>query len=331
MNSNATASYVLPLRSREDLSPGEFTDYLRWIAEKLEVVVVDASDEDVFSKHEAAWSDFVVHVRPDPHLRCLNGKVWGVLTGLSLASHDKVVIADDDVRYENAALTRAIDLLGDFDLVRPQNYFEPLPWHARWDTARALLNRSFGRDFPGTLGVRARLLRRMGGYDGDVLFENLELMRSIVAAGGSSVSPLDLYVRRLPPGTDHFWSQRVRQAYDEFTLPARLVAFLSVVPVLVFAVAQRRYPGIALSAGAMVALAEVGRRRAGGVRYFPASTSWFAPAWVLERGICMWLALGRRSCGGVRYGDARIRRAATPRRELNRRVREEVPAAGWGL
>ena len=38
------------------------------------------------------------------------------------------------------------------DLVRPQNYFEPLPWHARWDTARTLLNRGLGRDYPGTLG-----------------------------------------------------------------------------------------------------------------------------------------------------------------------------------
>ena len=64
------------------------------------------------------------------------------------------MIADDDVRYEPAALRRAAELLDEHDLVRPQNFFEPLPWHARWDTARTLLNRGFGRDYPGTLAVR---------------------------------------------------------------------------------------------------------------------------------------------------------------------------------
>jgi len=32
------------------------------------------------------------------------------------------------------------------DLVGPQNFFDPLPWHARWDSARTLLNRASGGD-----------------------------------------------------------------------------------------------------------------------------------------------------------------------------------------
>ena len=148
------------------------------------------------------------------------GKVSGVRTGVRLASHEKVVIADDDVRYDPAALRRVAQLLESHDLVRPQNYFSRLPWHARWDTARTLLNRCLGRDYPGTLAVRRSRLLAMGLYDGDVLFENLELIRTVRAHGGSTVAPLDLYVARVPPSAAHFWGQRTRQAYDDFALPA---------------------------------------------------------------------------------------------------------------
>ena len=89
------------------------------------------------------------------------------------------MIADDDVRYDEAALTAVHRLLGRADLVRPQNYFDPLPWHAWWDTGRTLLNRALGADYPGTLAVRRSTFLAMGGYDPDVLFENLELIRTV--------------------------------------------------------------------------------------------------------------------------------------------------------
>jgi hypothetical protein len=80
--------------------------------------------------------------------------VAGIRTGIRHASHERILIADDDVRYDPESLRRTVELLGEYDLVRPQNYFQPLPWHARWDTARTLLNRSLGGDYPGTLAVR---------------------------------------------------------------------------------------------------------------------------------------------------------------------------------
>ena len=52
------------------------------------------------------------------------------------------------------SLAKVIAALATADVVRPQNYFQPLPWHARWDTGRMLLNRVTGGDWPGTLGVR---------------------------------------------------------------------------------------------------------------------------------------------------------------------------------
>jgi hypothetical protein len=168
--------------------------------------------------------------------------------------------------------------------------------------------------------VRRSTFVATDGYDGDVMFENLELMRTVTAAGGTVVTPLDLYVRRLPPTSSHFVSQRVRQAYDDFALPARMTAFLSVLPALVAALAARRWGCIAVGAAAVAGAAEVGRRRAGGARRFPATSSLLAPAWVLERGVSAWLALRRRLTGGVSYSGRTIRRSATPPRELRLRL-----------
>lgn len=313
-------TYVLPLRWSDDAHLDEMTVYLRWLAQHVEVIVADGSDPDVFAKHERAWGSRVTHVAPDPDLAFRNGKVDGVTTGVRRARHDKVVIADDDVRYDLPALERIEALLEDFDLVRPQNYFAPAVWHAVWDSARTLLNRATGADFPGTLALRKPIFERTGGYDGDVLFENLELIRTIRAAGGREIAPLDLYVRRLPPDASHFLGQRVRQAYDEVALPRRLALWLAVVPLTGYALRKRATGAIALAAAAAVALAETGRRRGGGTRYFPLAASLCAPGWLLERGICMWLALAQRALkGGVTYGDGIIDRAATPERELERR------------
>ena len=122
------------------------------------------------SVHEA-WSGLGHHVRPDDAIAGRNGKVRGVLTGVALASHERVVIADDVVRYDALTLERTIGALSEVELVRPQNYFGPLVWHARWDTARTLLNRAGrGVDFPGTLAVRRSAERRRDGDDGDVRF-----------------------------------------------------------------------------------------------------------------------------------------------------------------
>ena len=314
------ASYVLPLKAAAPVAD-ELTDYLQWLSSRMETIVVDDSDDEVFDEHHRAWADAVVHVRPDPRHACANGKVANVLTGMELAGNDRVVVADDDVRYDAEGLIRTVALLDDHELVRPQNFFSPLPWHAAWDTGRTLLNRAVAADYPGTLGVRRGLLQRTEGYDGDVLFENLELIRTIEAAGGRTSAPLDLYVRRLPPTTRHFLKQRVRQAYDELARPWRMGLELSALPLAVAGVRARAWRPMSLGVLAIIATAEVGRRRDGGRTVFPARTSVLAPLWVAERGLCSWLALGNRVArGGVPYAGGILRRAATPRHELRRRL-----------
>jgi hypothetical protein len=318
-------TYLLPVKMSAP-PPDDFTEYLREVSAICPVVIVDGSPADVYEHAHTLWAEFAAHLPPDPALACANGKVQGVLTGFAHVATDAVVIADDDVRYTPATLAGVAEGLETADLVVPQNFFDPLPWHARWDTARTLLNRISGGDFPGTLGVRTETFRRAGGYDGDVLFENLELMRTVEAVGGTCQRLPDLFVAREPPTTRHFVSQRVRQAYDEFARPVRLAVWLSVLPAVV--VALRCRPRALVGAIAMcVSAAEIGRRRERGRAVFHWTSSLLAPAWVLERAVCSWLSVVARLRGGVPYHGVRMRRAATPTRRLRRAALEMTDRA----
>jgi hypothetical protein len=331
-------AYVLPLRWAGEGPIEELVAYLRELRPLVEeIIVVDGSPPAIRSRHAAALAGLARHLPPDPDLDFQMGKVNGVVTGVRRSSSQLVVIADDDVRYDAPALRRTADLLAVADLVRPQNYFDELPWHARWDTARSLLNRVFTGDpsfpvgdFPGTLAVRRSSFIASEAYDGDALFENLELMRTIRATGGRVETPLDLYVARRPPSTRHFLSQRVRQAYDDFAIPARIGAFLALAPWGVASLRRGRRRRLALAAAGVAAAAEVGRRRAGGAARFPAVASLLAPLWVAERALCSWLALAARMRGGVRYGDRRLAHSATPVHRL-RAERDQRSRVGGPL
>lgn len=309
---------MLPIRSAVPVS-AEFVTYLHQLAELVsELIVVDASPDEVFADLDRRCTGAIAHVAVDPDLRLLaNGKVAGVLTGLRRASESRVVVADDDVRYDRESLDEILRGLDVAEIVRPQNYFEPLPWHAVLDTARILINRATGGDWPGTLAVRRSVLEKTEGYDGNVLFENLELVRTVRAAGGRELRAPGLFVRRLPPRSGHFWSQRTRQAYDEFARPARLITWLSVLPVVAMATGRIGWRAVGAAVAIPIVLAEVGRSRAGGRAVFPLRASVAAPLWILERGVCAWLALGARLLlGGVPYHGRILKRAATPYRRL---------------
>jgi hypothetical protein len=328
----ASLEYVLPLKwsaGQSERELPELAGYLRGLALLADVTVVDGSDGDLAARHAGVLGPAVRVLPPQPWPGA-NGKVRGVVTGVRAARHELVVVADDDVRYDPAGLARVTELLADADLVRPQNVFEPAPWHARWDTGRTLLNRALRHDHPGTFGLRRSTFLAMGGYDGDVLFENLELSRTVVAAGGREVHAPGLFVTRRPPTARHFAGQRVRQAYDSFATPGRLAAELSVLPVLAVAARRGRLgPAAAVLASATVVLAELGRRRAGGRTSgraaFARTAPLWAPLWLAERSVCSWLAVARRLGGGVPYAGGRLRTAAHSMRRLRRTVPARPP------
>src|SRR5688572_12170648 len=113
-------SYVLPIRTETLDGLAELTAYLQGLLRLADVTVVDGSPAGVFAAHAEAWPG-IRHVPPSGQFDCANGKVAGVLTGLMLATHDRVVIADDDVRYDEASLRRVLERLDQADVVRPQN------------------------------------------------------------------------------------------------------------------------------------------------------------------------------------------------------------------
>ena len=143
----------------------------------------------------------------------------------SLSVHAPAVFVhlDPEDAEAHAGLAAVSSALFYADLAWPQNYFTPLPWHAAWDTARILLNRALGADSPGTLGVRRSFFTGMGGYSDAVMYENLELIRTVTAHGGRIAERPDIYVRRVPGSVRRFWEQRPRQAYDDFAQPGALV------------------------------------------------------------------------------------------------------------
>jgi hypothetical protein len=315
---STTVSYVLPLRCQQTCPDhGDLATYLLRIGRLAEVIVVDGSAPHIFREHDQLLGRNSRHIQPDDDLRCANGKVAGVITGVRASTGEHVVIADDDVRYDAAMLHGVARRLGCADLVIPQNVFQPMPWHAVWDTGRTLLNRAFGTDYPGTLAIRRSTFLRIGAYDGDVLFENLELIRTMRARGGCVEVARDLVIERRPATFAGFLRQRPRQAFDDLAQPVRALAFAALGPLCVLAGLRRRWGTLALAGAASAGVAELGRRRSRGIAFYPATASLAAPLWMLERAVCIWLAIGIRiALGGIRYHDARISRAATSIRAL---------------
>lgn len=314
-------TYVLPIRAERPVIDEGFTDYLAWISERAELIVVDGSSHQVFTLHDQHWGKYGTHIVPRGGT--INGKVANVMTGVQLATHERVVIADDDVRFGDE-IERIVSLLDEAEVVRPQNFFDPLPWHAVWDSGRILINRVSGGDWPGTLAVRRSTLLAAGGYAGDVMFENYELAKTVEAVGGRHLLATDLFVRRIPPTLRQFLTQRTRQAYDEFARPCRLAAFLPIAPIFGGLALMRRRKALLHAAASTVVFvtvaAEIGRQHGGATARFPARCSLAAPLWLAERSICVWTAVWARVRGGVLYRDCRIRRAALSEAERQRRI-----------
>jgi hypothetical protein len=324
-------SYILPIKWQTAGDIRELTDYLKSLSPYIELIIVDGSPETIFKVHKKAWEKIGKHIHPHPDLNCLNGKVNGVLSGLREANHESVVIADDDVRYTLGQLEQMDRLLRHAQLVVPQNYFEVSSWHGNWDTARSLLNRAVFHDYPGTLGIQRGFIHALGGYDGNVLFENLELIRTVEAGEGKILYPDSLYIRRILPTVKHFWSQRIRQAYDDHAQPFRWLFFICLLPLTII-LAQRSIGFIPLIIVASIIIAEIGRRKSGGKNVFYPISSFFAPVWLMERGICSWLALGQKLYkGGCLYGNVIIPRAANPISKIRRDKKNKFPIDNNGF
>jgi hypothetical protein len=292
-------------------------DFHRLTSAGCEVIVVDGSPPPAFERHAMSWTDSCRHVSVDPRWGYLNGKVNGVLTGVSVALCEHIILADDDIVYSPADVGRMCALLDQHDMIVPQNYFRPLPWWASVETGRILLNRALrpAGDYPGTFGVRKSAFEQVGPYDGDLLFENEEMRRHFVRHGMRVHYARDFLIARRPPTFAKWREQRVRQAYEDLDARVKTAAFAALLPVGAViatfgAVAVLAYAAVV---SVVVVLLAVLGRRDGARRVVPMRACLLAPLWMLERSISVHRALWRRVRGGCEYGGRRIlRRVGEP-------------------
>jgi hypothetical protein len=236
--------------------------------------------------------------------------VNGVHTGVDLASCERIILADDDIRYSAADVKRMCCLLDEFEMVRPQNFISPLPWWARLENARILINRGVLRagDYPGTCAFRRSTMLRVGPYDGDVLFDNEEIVRHFALNGADINYALDFFILKRPPTFTKWLEQRPRQAYEDFVMRAKTAAFLSVLPLtlglsFLFSVRAAIFL-LALLSLLSVSLSTRGLLRNAAYRFFPVSSPLFAPLWIFERSISVYWALYWWSrYGGYPFGQ----------------------------
>lgn len=311
MPAEFVCTYLLPLR-RTAVRPREvrdFAGYFRALRHAgCDVLVVDGSPPEVFARHSRAWRGLCRHAGVDPRFRWLNGKVNAIHTGVPLALSDKIIVADDDIRYRPGDIERMARLLDGYEAVRPQNYFRRLPWWARLESARMLLNRAFlpQGDYPGTCGFTRALFERAGDYDGDVLFDNEEMIRHFAARRARMAYAVDFFVEKRPPSFSKWIEQRPRQAYEDFVMKLKTAFFALILPALAAAAWKFGAPGFALAAGLLSAGSVLAafRGRSGGAReFFPASCAWAAPLWVLERAVSVhWAFYWRFARGGYPFG-----------------------------
>ena len=70
----------------------------------------------------------------------------------------------------------------------------------------------------------------VGHYDGDVLFDNEEIVRHFILNGGDVCYALDLFILKRPPTLRKWVEQRPRQAYEDFDMRTKTMLFMSLLP-----------------------------------------------------------------------------------------------------
>ena len=102
------------------------------------------------------------------------------------------------------------------------------------EAARMLINRATLRtaDYPGTCAFRRAMMLAAGAYDGDVLFDNEEIIRHFAESGATIAYALNLFVRKRPPVLRKWIEQRPRQAYEDFGLRGKTALFFALPPLL---------------------------------------------------------------------------------------------------
>lgn len=289
----------------------EFADYLGSLsAAGCETIVLDRSQGEVLEAHRRVlrWVARHVAVRRD-HLS-VTGVIDPTRAAALVASVEKVIVADPDIRYSAAEVERVCELLDRHEVVEPQDYLDPLPWWSGIEAGRILVNRAIDPqpDHGATFGFRRSIVTALPPLGHSVAGDQV---RRLSAAGAEVYAPPQLFVKREPSRLTDWLATRAPEASNDFDLPVRSAFFLSLLPLLAALsfFGGLRIAGAFATAVAIGAVAFAVRGRFEASRYFPMRAVLFAPAWVLERSFSVWWALFRRLRAGA--GEPGIAPAAS--------------------
>jgi hypothetical protein len=263
-------------------------------AEGCDVVVVDASEPAAFADHRRVLRWVARHLPPAPAHLAADGTLNLLAAAADFAQTNKVVVATPAAHYRTDDLHLVCDLLEEHEVVVPNEYLDPLPWWARIDAGRMLLQRAVmvWPDAAGTFGFRRDSLaaiRRHGrpSNAGDIL-------HALATQGMELHDAADVFIRRTPPALGNWWRRR---PHESRLSPAGGALFVTLIPLLAVA---GLFGGAGLLGGfsgalAFGAFALAVRGRLGvAARYFPMSACLFAPVWLLERSLTAYRAVGLR-------------------------------------
>jgi hypothetical protein len=230
------------------------------------------------------------------HLALPSGTVDLVRTAADVANCEKVIVAAEDVRYTPEAIGQICDLLDLHEVVEPQDYLDPLPWWGGIEAGRILVHRGIEPepDHGVTFGFRKAAVRSLR-----TVVAAEDQVRRLANAGAEVHAATEVFVRRQPGALGEWLDARVRQAGNDFTLPFKSAFFFSMIPMLLL-LAVLGGLELAGAYGTVIGFATVAlalRGRAGARAFFPMRAVLFAPLWVIERSVIVYLALYRRLRG----------------------------------
>jgi hypothetical protein len=262
-----------------------------------EVIVVDGSPSPIFESNRAILRWVSRHVAARPRHRNFTGGIDSVRTAVDVSGCDKIIIADENVRYHPDAIESVCDLLDLHEVVEPQDYFEPLPWWSGIEAGRMLVHRGVEPlpDHGATFGIRRSSIRGLRGVD--IAWSNGEdAVRRLASQGAEVFSACEIFVRRLPPPLDHWLRELPRQADDDFAMPVKTAFFFALLPIAIVlsALGGIRLAGGYASAIALGSMVLAVRGRSGAATFFPLRACLCAPIWVFERSLSVYWALFRK-------------------------------------
>jgi hypothetical protein len=148
---------------------------------------------------------------------------------------------------------------------------------------------------------------RVGHYDGDVLFDNEEIVKHFQLKGAHICYARDFFLLKLPPPFGKWIEQRPRQAYEDFVMRAK-TSFFAAVPIVLAITLLKSGWQMTLICAALISFGAIVSAifglNNGAVKFFSPKIVFYAPLWVAERCVSTyWAFYWYLTYGGYPFGD----------------------------